>query len=85
MEFVNSVSEPFCASCDRLRLTADGRLRSCLFAVDEADLLTPLRAGATDEELADLIKAAVDTKGRGHGIGTPGWSYSGLPMSMIGG
>jgi cyclic pyranopterin phosphate synthase len=85
LEFVSSVSEPFCASCDRLRLTADGRLRSCLFATDETDLLTPLRAGASDAELIGLIADNVAAKGVGHGIGTPGWSYEGRPMSMIGG
>jgi GTP 3',8-cyclase len=85
LEFVSSVSEPFCASCDRLRLTADGRLRSCLFATYETDLLTPLRAGATDQALTRLIADNVAGKGPGHGIGTPGWSYEGRPMSMIGG
>jgi len=85
LEFVSSVSEPFCASCDRLRLTADGRLRACLFATSETDLLTPLRAGATDAQLTVLIADTVAGKGPGHGIGTPGWSYDGRPMSMIGG
>jgi len=85
LEFVSSISEPFCASCDRLRLTADGRLRSCLFATAETDLLTPLRAGATDAELTRLIADTVTAKGPGHGIGTPGWTYDGRPMSMIGG
>jgi GTP 3',8-cyclase len=85
LEFVSSVSEPFCASCDRLRLTADGRLRACLFATSETDLLTPLRAGATDAQLTALIAETVAAKGSGHGIGTPGWSYDGRPMSMIGG
>ncbi len=85
LEFVSSVSEPFCASCDRLRLTADGRLRACLFATSETDLLTPLRAGATDADLTALVADTVAAKGPGHGIGTPGWSYAGRPMSMIGG
>jgi cyclic pyranopterin phosphate synthase len=85
LEFVSSVTEPFCAMCDRLRLTADGRLRSCLFATEETDLLGPLRGGATDDDLTGLILANVAAKGPGHGIGTPGWSYDGRPMSMIGG
>ena len=85
LEFVSSVTEPFCAMCDRLRLTADGRLRSCLFATEETDLLGPLRGGATDDDLTALILANVAAKGPGHGIGTPGWSYEGRPMSMIGG
>jgi GTP 3',8-cyclase len=85
LEFVSSVTQPFCAACDRLRLTADGRLRSCLFATEETNLLDPLRAGASDAELSDLILANVAAKGPGHGIGTPGWSYTGRPMSLIGG
>ncbi len=85
IEFVSSVTEPFCAMCDRLRLTADGRLRSCLFATEETDLLGPLRGGAGDDELIELILANVAAKGPGHGIGTPGWTYEGRPMSMIGG
>lgn len=85
LEFVSSVTEPFCASCDRLRLTADGRLRACLFATAETDLLTPLRAGASDAELAGLVSATVAAKTPGHGIGAADWSYTGRPMSMIGG
>jgi len=85
LEFVSSVTEPFCAACDRLRLTADGRLRTCLFATEETDLLGPLRAGATDDDISELIRAAVRAKGSGHGIGRPGWEYSGRPMSRIGG
>jgi cyclic pyranopterin phosphate synthase len=63
--FVNSVTEPFCASCSRLRLTADGHFRVCLYDLDETDLKTPLRAGATDEDLAMRMKSAVERKGRG--------------------
>jgi cyclic pyranopterin phosphate synthase len=63
--FVNSVTEPFCASCSRLRLTADGHFRVCLYDLDEVDLKTPLRAGATDEDLAQRMKGAVSAKGRG--------------------
>jgi cyclic pyranopterin phosphate synthase len=63
--FVNSVTEPFCASCSRLRLTADGHFRVCLYDLDEVDLKTPLRAGASDEDLAQLMRRAVDAKGRG--------------------
>jgi cyclic pyranopterin phosphate synthase len=85
LEFVSSVSEPFCATCDRLRLTADGRLRTCLFAESETDLLGPLRAGAPDDQIARLIRTAVAQKSPGHAIGTPGWTYRGRPMSMIGG
>lgn len=85
LQFVSSVTEPFCQACDRLRLTADGRLRNCLFATDETDLRTPLRAGADDGALEALIRESVLGKHAGHGIGTPGWSYAGRPMSLIGG
>jgi cyclic pyranopterin phosphate synthase len=63
--FVNSVTEPFCGSCSRLRLTADGHFRVCLYDPDEVDLKTPLRSGATDESLATLMDEAVLAKGRG--------------------
>jgi cyclic pyranopterin phosphate synthase len=85
LQFVSSVTEPFCAACDRLRVTADGMLRTCLFATDETDLRGPLRDGATDADLAGIIRAAVRGKHAGHGIGTPDWTYLGRPMSMIGG
>lgn len=85
MEFVSSVTEPFCATCDRLRLTADGQLRTCLFAASETDLRGPMREGASDERLAAIIAAAVLAKGPGHGMADPSWTYAGRPMSMIGG
>ncbi|MGD9696086.1 MAG: GTP 3',8-cyclase MoaA [Thermoleophilia bacterium] len=85
LQFVASVTEPFCAACDRLRLTADGQLRTCLFAEDETDLRGPLRAGATDEDLAAILRVAVLGKGPGHGMADPSWTYSGRPMSRIGG
>jgi cyclic pyranopterin phosphate synthase len=85
VHFVSSVTEPFCASCDRVRLTADGQMRTCLFASEETDLRSPLRAGASDAEIAGLMAGAVAGKPAGHGIGTPGWSYDGRPMSRIGG
>jgi cyclic pyranopterin phosphate synthase len=66
--FVNSVTEPFCASCSRLRLTADGHLRVCLYDLNEVDLKTPLRAGATDEDLALRMQRAVSAKGRGGAV-----------------
>jgi cyclic pyranopterin phosphate synthase len=85
IQFVSSVSQPFCAACDRLRVTADGRLRTCLFAEEETDLLGPLRAGAEDDDLVRLVRAAVAAKQAGHGIGAEGWEYAGRPMSRIGG
>jgi cyclic pyranopterin phosphate synthase len=85
LQFVASVTEPFCATCDRLRLTADGQLRTCLFAETETDLRGPLRAGADDEEITRIITAAVAGKGPGHGMADPEWRYAGRPMSLIGG
>ena len=82
---VGSVSRPFCGACDRLRLTADGQVRNCLFARDESDLRAPLRAGASDDELAERLRAAVATKKQGHGIGDPGFVQPDRPMSAIGG
>ncbi|MGH2737124.1 MAG: GTP 3',8-cyclase MoaA [Actinomycetota bacterium] len=82
---IPSVTEPFCASCNRLRITADGQLRACLFALEETDLRGPLRSGATDEELADLAKACVAAKWAGHRIGKPDFVRPSRSMSMIGG
>lgn len=66
--FISSVTEPFCSGCDRMRLSADGRLRLCLLRDDEIDLLTPLRAGASDDVLRDLMTRGVWTKPWGHGL-----------------
>ena len=85
LQFIASVTEPFCASCDRLRLTADGQLRTCLFAEWETDLRGPLRAGASDAELLAIVAGAVARKEAGHGMADPRWTYAGRPMSMIGG
>jgi cyclic pyranopterin phosphate synthase len=82
---VGSVSRPFCAACDRLRLTADGQVRNCLFARDESDLRGPLRAGASDDDLAEQLRIAVAGKKKGHGIGEPGFVQPDRPMSAIGG
>ncbi|MFN8098284.1 MAG: GTP 3',8-cyclase MoaA [Dermatophilaceae bacterium] len=82
---IASVSRPFCGDCDRVRLTADGQVRNCLFANSEADLRTPLRAGATDDELAGLIRDEMWRKAPGHGIGTAGFHQPDRPMSAIGG
>lgn len=82
---ISSVTSPFCASCDRLRLTADGQLRACLFAHEESDLRTPLRAGASDSELADRMRRCVAGKKAGHGIDKPGFQAPDRPMSAIGG
>lgn len=82
---VASVTEPFCSRCDRLRLTSDGQLRTCLFAHDETDLRTPMREGATDEQLRELVTAAVAGKGPGHAIGERGFEQPVRVMSRIGG
>src|SRR5205823_6663963 len=83
--FVNPVSEPFCSSCDRIRLTADGQLRTCLFSRREWDLKTPLRAGASDEELERLLRWAVRHKELKHKINEPGFVRASRSMSQIGG
>jgi GTP 3',8-cyclase len=83
--FVNPVSEPFCSTCDRIRLTADGQLRTCLFSRREWDLKTPLRNGATDGELVDLLRFAVRHKELKHRINDPGFVRASRSMSQIGG
>jgi GTP 3',8-cyclase len=83
--FINSVSEPFCADCNRIRLTADGRLRTCLFSLHETDLREPLRAGAGDDELERIIRDAVWRKELKHHIGEPGFIQPARTMSAIGG
>jgi cyclic pyranopterin phosphate synthase len=83
--FINPVSEPFCADCNRLRLTADGKLRTCLFSLHETDLREPLRAGAGDDELAEIVRAAVWRKELKHRIDEPGFRPPARTMSAIGG
>ena len=82
---IASVTRPFCGDCDRVRLTADGQVRNCLFAREESDLRGALRAGATDEEIADRWVAAMTTKRPGHGIDDPTFLQPDRPMSAIGG
>jgi cyclic pyranopterin phosphate synthase len=83
--FINPVSEPFCDDCNRLRLTADGRLRTCLFSLNETDLRGPLRAGATDDDLEQLIRDAVWAKELKHRVNDPGFVQPARTMSAIGG
>jgi cyclic pyranopterin phosphate synthase len=83
--FINPVSEPFCSDCNRVRLTAEGKLRTCLFSVGETDLREPLRAGASDAELASLIRDAVWRKELKHHVGEPGFRQPPRTMSAIGG
>jgi GTP 3',8-cyclase len=82
---IASVTRPFCGNCDRVRLTADGQVRNCLFARTESDLRGPLRAGASDAELADRWRRAVAVKLPGHGINDPSFLQPDRPMSAIGG
>ena len=82
---VGSVTRPFCGDCDRVRLTADGQLRNCLFATTESDLRTAMRAGADDEELARRFVASIAGKKAGHGIDDPNFRQPERPMSAIGG
>jgi cyclic pyranopterin phosphate synthase len=83
--FINPVSEPFCADCNRLRLTADGKLRTCLFSIRETDLREPLRVGASDEELAAVIHDAAWRKELKHHVNEPGFTPPPRTMSAIGG
>ena len=83
--FVNPVSEPFCADCNRIRLTADGELRTCLFSLRETDLRGPLRQGASDAELEQLIREAVFRKELKHRVNEPGFVQPQRTMSAIGG
>jgi GTP 3',8-cyclase len=83
--FINPVSEPFCADCNRIRLTADGRLRTCLFSLNETDLRGPLRQGASEAELETIIRGAVWRKELKHHVGEPGFIQPDRTMSAIGG
>jgi cyclic pyranopterin phosphate synthase len=82
---IGSVTRPFCGACDRVRLTADGQIRNCLFAQDESNLRDPMRVGADDEELTEMWTRAVAAKLPGHGINEPGFLQPARPMSAIGG
>jgi cyclic pyranopterin phosphate synthase len=82
---IASVTQPFCAACDRTRLTADGQVRNCLFSTTETDLRGPMRDGATDDELLGLIRGEMWRKRRGHGIDAPDFVQPERPMSAIGG
>ena len=83
--FINSVSHPFCDSCNRIRLTADGKLRTCLFSIRETDLLTLIRGNATDAEIGQVIRRSVWDKEPGHKINDPDFVPASRSMSQIGG
>jgi cyclic pyranopterin phosphate synthase len=84
--FITPVSKHFCIDCNRIRITADGNIRTCLFSDNETDILEPLRSGATDAEILNLIQGALNAKPEGHGIGS-GEGVKGCvrTMSHIGG
>jgi GTP 3',8-cyclase len=83
--FINPVSEPFCGDCNRIRLTADGKLRTCLFSLHETDLRAPLRDGASDDDLEQIIRDAVWRKELKHHVNEPGFVQPARSMSAIGG
>jgi cyclic pyranopterin phosphate synthase len=83
--FINPISEPFCADCNRVRLTSDGRLRTCLFSLNETDLRGPMRDGASDAELETVIRDAVWRKELKHHVGERGFIQPQRSMSAIGG
>jgi cyclic pyranopterin phosphate synthase len=83
--FIASVSKPFCLNCNRIRLTADGKFRYCLFAIDETDMRGLLRSGAPDQDIADAIRASVKDKWIGHQINTAKFVAPPRPMYSIGG
>ena len=82
---IASVSEPFCSSCDRVRVTPDGKLRTCLFSHRETDLKGAMRSGASDAEIEALFRGAVAKKEKGHGINEPGFIKPERAMYAIGG
>jgi cyclic pyranopterin phosphate synthase len=83
--FISSVSQVFCSSCNRIRLTAEGGLRTCLFSLEETQLRDRMRSGASDEQLCRVIEAAVWAKEEGHLINQPGFVRPAKSMSQIGG
>jgi cyclic pyranopterin phosphate synthase len=83
--FINPVSEPFCGDCNRIRITAEGRLRTCLFSLNETDLRGPMRAGASDAELERIVRDAVWRKELKHRVNDPGFVQPARTMSAIGG
>jgi GTP 3',8-cyclase len=83
--FINPLSEPFCGDCDRIRVTAEGKLRTCLFSLHETDLRGPMRAGASDDELIEIVRNAVWRKELKHHVNEPGYRQPERSMSQIGG
>src|SRR5262249_8180263 len=82
---IASVSQPFCMSCNRIRLTADGKVRNCLFALEESDVKVLMRSGGSDEQVADVVRRSVHAKWEGHEINTARFIKPARPMYAIGG
>ena len=85
MGFIASISRPFCMSCNRIRLTSDGKLRNCLFSLEETDVRSLLRGGAADAEIAQAIRDCVASKWEGHEINTARFIQPERLMHSIGG
>jgi cyclic pyranopterin phosphate synthase len=83
--FIASISQPFCMSCNRIRITADGKLRNCLFSLEETDLRSLLRGTGSDAEIAAAVRASVAAKKEGHEINTARFIQPDRPMYSIGG
>jgi len=83
--FINPVTQPFCSSCNRLRLTAEGQIRNCLFSTEEWDARAILRDGGSDEDLAEMLRASVGAKRAGHGINSDEFLRPERSMYQIGG
>jgi cyclic pyranopterin phosphate synthase len=83
--FINPVTQPFCQSCNRLRITAEGQIRNCLFSIEEWDARALLRGGGTDDDLEELIRASVGAKKAGHGINSDEFVRPDRAMYQIGG
>jgi cyclic pyranopterin phosphate synthase len=83
--FISSISRPFCESCNRARLTADGKFRNCLFSLEETDVRSLLRGGGSDAELRDAVRASIAAKWEGHEINTARFIQPTRAMHSIGG
>jgi cyclic pyranopterin phosphate synthase len=82
---IASVTRPFCGACNRIRITADGKLRNCLFALDEIDVKTPMRRGEPDDRIEDLIRRSVASKWEGHQVNSVHFVRPSRTMHTIGG
>jgi cyclic pyranopterin phosphate synthase len=85
MGFINPVTQPFCGNCNRLRITAEGKIRNCLFSTEEWDVRELLRGGRTDDQIAQTVRRAVHAKKAGHGIDTDEFIKPERAMYQIGG